>query len=259
MQKRLITLLTTLSFTITGCGSIKNEKAIHSIMNDESDVIEVKAETVEYMFKEKYSFSILMYSNNCSYCEKAVGNLKSIKDELNYSLYQIEMYTASIEYHSDKLPNYYNVNDSCPFLYVIKEGEVSYKSKIEDLTNYTNLKKMIKTYSIDSNITTLTGLGSYQKYVKNHEEFLLYTYDSSLLDEKDIYFSYLYSKAINANKNLLIVDKKTAKSELIAKINEEYGDGFDILSLYSQGKIKTTLRYYSASGSEIESFIVSCF
>ena len=259
MQKRLITLLIILSFTIAGCGSMKNEKAIHSIMNDESDVIEVKAETVEYMFKEKYSFSILMYSNNCSYCEKAVDNLKSIKGELNYSLYQIEMYIASIEYLSDKLPNYYSSNDSYPFLYVVKEGEVSYKSKIEDLTNYTNLKKMIKAYSIDSNITTLTGLGSYQKYIKNHEEFLLYTYDSSLLDEKDIYSSYLYSKAINASKNLLIIDNKTAKSELIAKINEEYGDGFDILSINSQGKTKTTLRYYSESGSEIDIFIASYF
>ena len=58
---------------------------------------------------------------------------------------------------------------------------------------------------------------------------------------------------------MLIIDKMTAKSDLISEINKEYSEGFDILSIYSFGQIKTTLRYASESGSNIDNFIASYF
>ena len=259
MQKRLFALLSCLIITVTGCDSIKNENAIHSIMNNEGQVIELKAETVEHMINEKYSFSLLMYTNNCSYCEKAKENLAKLASKDGYATYQIEMYSASINYLSEKLPDLYKVEDTYPFMYFINEGKVSYKSKVEDLIQYTNLKKLIKAYSISTSITNLTTLDYYNIYKKDHAGYLLYTYDSSIIDEKDIYSLYVFPRAVKTDKNVLIIDKKTAKSDLISEIKEVYGDGFDILSIYSFGKIKTTLRYSNESGSSIDNFISSYF
>ena len=259
MQNRLITLLSCFSFLLSGCSSFKNENAIHSIMNTEGSVIELKAENLEYMINQQYSFSVLLYTDKCSYCTKAKENLTKLSESSGYAFYQIEMYSASINYLSEKLPTYFSSEDVYPFMYIFNQGNISYKTSVEDLTNMTNLKKMTRSYLIDTSIMNLTSLEYYNVYKKDHSSYLLFAFDSSQKDEKDIYAKYIYSRAIQKDKNVLIIDKMTAKSDLISEINKEYSEGFDILSIYSFGQIKTTLRYASESGSNIDNFIASYF
>ena len=259
MQKRLLLLFSSLCLSLTGCGSIKNENAIHAIMNNEGQVIELKATSLEYMIKQKYSFPVLMYTEQCSYCAQAKENLSKLATKSNYAFYQIEMFEASIEYLSSILPNYFSSSDTYPFIYLFNEGNISYKSKVNDITNYTNLSKMMKSYLIDTKIESITTLDQFNAYKKVNQEYLLFTYDSSVKEEKYIYSNYLYSASIKSNKNVLIIDKMTAKSDLINQINHELEGEFNKLSIYSSSKIKTTLNYASSSGNEIETFIASYF
>ena len=263
MRKGLFTLLLSSTALLSGCKSVKNENAIYSIMNYEKEVIELKAESVNLMISEKYSFVLLMYSEGCSSCIKAKENLTKVTKDLGFATFQIEMYDASIQYLSENHPNLFNANNSYPFIYVFNEGSVPYKSKLNDLKNATNMKKMIKSYSIETNITTMTQIDSYNKYKSNNSEYMLFTYDSSVSDEKEVYRNHLYPSAATSSKKLLIIDKMTAKSELISEIYKDYGlsgeDGFDLLSTTIDGQIKTTLRYGSESGSNINNFVTSYF
>ena len=263
MRKSLFTLIGVASLLFTGCSSVKNKNAIYTFNSYEKEVIELKATSVENMINENYSFSILMYTEQCSYCNKAKENLSKATSELGFATYQIEMYSTSINYLSEKLPDYYSTEDTYPFLYIINKGQVSYKSKVEDVTNLSNLKKLMKSYSINTNMTVLTKLESYIEYKNANKEYMLFTYDSSLVDEQNIYSNFLFPMAAKSNKKLLIIDKTTAKIELISKIYEDYSvslnDTFDILSTTIDGQIKTTLRYSSESGSNISEFVKSYF
>ena len=263
MRKSLITLLGISSLLFTGCSSIKNENAIYAFNSYEKEVIELKAQSVENMINENYSFSLLMYTEQCSYCTKAKENLSKVTSELGFASYQIEMYSGSINYLSEKLSDYYSTSDSYPSLYIINKGQLSYKSQPGDLTNYSNLKKLIKSYSIKTNTTILTTLESYNEYKVANKEFMLFTYDSSLKDEQKVYSYFLYPMSAKSSKNLLIIDKMTAKTELISKIYEDYSisfnDTFDVLSTTFDGQIKTTLRYTSESGSSINDLVKSYF
>ncbi len=256
-------LLLTLPVLISGCGSIKNEKAIYSTMSYEKEVIELKAESIEHMINNKYSFALLMYTEQCSYCEKAKENIDKATKELGFTLYQIEMYTASINYLCEKLPDYYKTNDNYPFMYIIKDGAISYKSSTKDVSDYSNMKRMLKSYSSKTNIITLAKDESYVNFKKENKSFILFTYDSSSKQENNLYSKSLLSAAINSNKNVLIIDKNTAKRPLFDLICSDYsisdGQSFDILSAVIDGQIKTTLRYTSESGSNITDFIDSYF
>ena len=263
MRKSLITLLGISSLLLTGCSSIKNENAIYAFNSYEKGVIELKAQSVENMINENYSFSLLMYTEQCSYCTKAKENLSKVTSELGFASYQIEMYNGSINYLSEKLSDYYSTSDSYPSLYIINKGQLSYKSQPGDLTNYSNLKKLIKSYSIKTNTTILTTLESYNEYKVANKEFMLFTYDSSLKDEQKVYSNFLYPMSAKSSKNLLIIDKITAKTELISKIYEDYSislnNTLDVLSITFDGQIKTTLRYTSESGSSINDLVKSYF
>ena len=263
MRKGLLSLLICSSVLFSGCKSVKNENAIHSIMSYEKEVVELKAESVSHMIDERYSFILLMYTEACSSCTKAKDNLSKVSKDLGFATFQIEMYDASIKYLSEHHPQLFNVDDSYPFLYVFDEGSVPYKSKYDDLNNSTNLKKLIKSYSNETKITNMTKLESYNEYKTNNSEYMFFTYDSSVLDEKQVYINYLYPLAMSSNKKLLIIDKMTAKNDLISKIYKDYGlsddDSFDLLSTTTDGQIKTTLRYSSESGSNISNFVTSYF
>ena len=259
MQNRLITILSCFSFILCGCSSLHNENAIKAIMNYEGQAIEIKAESLDYMIKQKYSFPVLMYTEQCSFCMRAKENIAKYADENGYAIYQIEMYTAPIEYLSNQFPDYFSTENPYPFMYFFNNGNVSYKTSIEDLINYTNFKKMMRSYLIDTNIANLTDLEYYNAYKKDHESYLLFIYDSRVNEEKEIYSKYIFNSSIKTNKNVLIIDKRTANGALTEEIRKEYGEGFDILSIYSFGQIKTTLRYASASGLEISDFINSYF
>lgn len=263
MRKGLVTLFIFLTFLTIGCSSIKNENAIYATYSYEKEVIEAKAQSVENMIKEKMSFSLLMYTEQCNYCQKAKENLNQVIKDFGFTFYQIEMYNSSIDYLNEKLPDYYSKNDSYPFLYIINRGEISYKSKVEDLTNISNFKKMVKSYSKQTSMTTITKIESYNDYKTKSKDYVIYCFDSSRLDGNKTFDSYIYEAASKSKKNILIIDKMTAKSELISQIYKDYSltenDTFDILSSSIDGQIKTTLRYLSESGSNISEFVKSYF
>lgn len=259
MKKGLFSLLFCLIPLVAGCSSVKNENAIHTMMNDEIDVINLKADSVEYMINHKFSFVLLLYTSSCSYCSSAKDNLNKLKKEYNYALYQIEMFSASIEYLSEKLPSYFKMDDSYPFIYIINKGNISYKSNVNDLTNYAKMKKMINSYSRESSVYNFTTINSFDAFVKKNNRFLLFTYDSSLKEISYDYDRYTLDKAIELKKNVVFVDKFTAKSELSVEISNYYNSSFMSLTVIELGQKKTTLDYNIASGSEVKNFIDSYF
>lgn len=266
MSKKLLPALLSLFVLIPGCKEIKNEKAIYSVMNEEKQVIEVKAESVEYMINQKYSFTLLMYTEQCSYCEKAKDNYSKVCNEYGFASYQIEMFAGSIEYLSSKLPAYFSTNQTYPSLYILREGQISYKSNVEDVTDYSNFKKMIKSYSIKTNISTVTTIEGCQNYTENHDSFLLFAYDSSKEEQHYLYLKYLFPAAAKSGKYLLIIDKNTADSHFIiyiyGKLSLTPDEPFAVLQMINQDEKKTAdslLKYQSAADEEISNFITSFY
>lgn len=259
MQKRLFLGLITTILALTGCGSVKNQNAIQSMMSDEKEVINLKAEAVDYMINHKFSFAILMYTDQCSYCNTAKENLLKLKKESNYALYQIEMFEAPINYLTNKLPNYFKVDDTYPFMYIIKEGEISYKSSINDITDYANLKKMINSYSTKTNAYHLTDSNAFNDFKKANNSFLLFTYNSFSFNDTENYYKYIFKRSLETNKKVVFVDKYATKSELIVDISNYYSSVFSTITIIESSQKKTTIDYKVASGSEVTDFIESYF
>ena len=255
-MKRLLALTSLL--LLTSCSSIKSENAIRVFNNYEEEPIEISAQTVEYMIKEKYSFPLLMYTESCSTCVKAKETINKLVKSTHTAIYKIEMFYAVEQYLSIMLPDYFSISDYYPKFYLFNEGNVSYNFKIDDLVNYTSLSRIYKSNTINTKISTLSSINEYQDYKSKHKEYLLYIYSSNQLDEQDVYINYLYTEASKSNKNTLIIDQFSAKTDLISYISEEFNladDELSILSIIENGQIKTTLNYRNQSGDDINNLI----
>ena len=259
MKKRIGLIFLSASIVLCGCHSIKNDNAIKVIKNLDHEPISINAETVEYLIKQKYSFHLLAYTEACSYCDKAKTNIEKLSKEVDYVIYQIEIYDASKEYLVNNLPDIFNSSDVYPSLYIFNGGNTSYKSDYSDLITYSKVKKMIKAYSVDTNIATFNTLDSYKTYKKQFNDYLLFTFDSGSSDENITYSKYLYSRASESKKNTLIIDKNTAKPDLLKEIYEYFETDECFLSIVENGQIKTTLEYENQSDLEINKLINSFF
>ena len=259
MKNRFTFILLTIPLLICSCSEIKNDNAIHSPMSLDNEPIELTAKSVNYMINNDYTFSLFLYSSTCGLCENAVENIDRYTKESHYTFYKIEMFETAIEYLSDKQSNYFSSSLSYPLLYIFDKGELTYTMDGNTLNNYTNFTRIIRPQLIATNIFTVTKLQPFMDKYYNDEEFLLYTYDSSELNNKDIYNSHIYQRAIKSCKNLVIVDKYTAKSDLFYYILDNCTSSWFSLIHINQGEIKTTLGYDSASGDEINILLDSFF
>ncbi len=259
MRKAFITLLLSSLLTICSCSDVKNDNAIHSPMSLEKNAIELTAKSVDYMIENDYSFSLLLYTSACSFCDNAKESINQFVKDNHYAFYQIEMYDSSIEYLVSEQSQYFNKSLSYPLLYIFKQGELTYQADTNTLNNSTTFSRVIKPQLISTNIWTATTLDSLISTIENNENFLVYTYDSGSDTEKDIYNSHLYPLAIKSNKNVLILDKNIANSDLISYISSNNDLSWSSLIVYENGQIKTTLGYDSASGNEIDNLLNSFF
>lgn len=258
MKRRLSLLPLIIAVTLTGCNSLKNKDAFYATNNLDKTVIQLNPFSMEYMVKEKYSFSVLLYTDQCSYCDTAKENLYKCQEEISYSLYKLEIYNSSLKYLKEKLPDLFN-ELSYPLLYIFNEGQLTYKSEYSDLSNLASLKKLINAYHLDSNIYTTNETKRFNSFIKNKRDFLLYTYDSKVLDEKDIYSNCLFPLAKQSSKNTLILDKNTANEELFEEILEKYKINQSQFVIFENAQIKTAIDYSSISGEEINNLLVSFY
>ena len=259
MKSKFVPLLITSLSLLSGCNNLKNENAVIATNNLEKAPIELTARNLEYLVKQNYSFPLLTYTEGCSTCQIAKDNLKTTAKQVNYSLYQIEMYQSNIDYLVSNLPNLFTRNDYYPSLYIIDNGKISYKASYSDLQNQGNLKKLINAYSINSNIYTLSSLEKYNSFTNKNQNFLLYTYSSDEYDEASFYSQKLLPLASKSDKKTLIIDKCTSKTELITKIDQNINDSKYSITVFENGQIKTTLDLLNQSGDNITDLLLSFF
>lgn len=263
MKKHHFVVMLLTSLIISGCGKLKNENAIYSISTYNDSSIEVTAGDVEYMINNKFSFHLLAYTEQCSYCEKAKDNANKLTDETGFAIYQIEMFEASIDYLSNAFNEYFSANDTYPSLLTFNSGHLTSKSTTNDITNYTSFKRLIDANSYKTNISTLTSKEAYSSFESTHKDYLLYTYSYAYKDIDDMFISRIYSKASQSNKNTLIIDISTANTDLISEICQDYSISdssiIDLLVIIENGQIKSSLRYSQESVSTIDNLVMSFF
>lgn len=263
MKKHLFIGLVLTSLVLTGCGNLKNGDAIHSISLYQDSAIDITAKDVEYMIRNKYSFHLLEYIEDCNHCVRAKENAEKLIKETGFAIYKTEMFEASIEYLSMNFSNYFSKNDSYPSLITFNSGYLTSKSTAYDLTDYSSFKRLVNANSYGTNIHTLSSKEAYLSYKENHDNYLFYTYSYSNENVQDIFGSQIFSYASESNKNTLIVDISAANSDLIAEIRSDYSlsesEIIDLLVINENGQIKSSLRYSQESTFDIDDLLVSFF
>ena len=259
MKKKIYGLLVSTFILLTACSSIKNKDAIKAINNIDHEPINLKADSVINMVKEKFSFSLLMYTESCSYCEKAKDNYKSLSNKLNYSLYMTVINEETKQYISNNIPTIFDGSEAFPSLFIFDNGSISYKASYDDLLDLNKFQKLLKAYSIDTNISTTNNLSGYKDYQSKYQEYLLFTYDTGKYNKENVYEKYLFTRASSSDKNTLIIDKNAAKPDLLSEIYKYHQTDKCIFSIIENGKIKTTLEYENQSGSLIKELLISFF
>ena len=263
MRKKLLALLSSIVLTLTGCGesTIKNENAIYVATSFDKKVIDINRETFNYMLQEKHSFFVLLYTSFCSYCQKATENLAKVTKDQGYTTYQMDVGANVI--NEDGVETF-------PNLYVVKEGNISYRATVDEVKNQDCLRRLIKGYSYKTNIVSLTSFDSYKDYKKNHSDFMLYTYCSNSPDYnsdnvtiKDYYSNLIYPAAIKSNKSLLIIDKMTAEKALFAEICQDIGisqdSDFSNVAIFTNKEKQRAIQYHSVSKDDVEDLVNSFF
>ena len=259
MKSKFIPLLIIAITPLSGCNNLKNENAIIATNNLEKSPIELTAANLEYLINQKYSFPLLTYKNGCSSCDKAKENIKTVSSQLEYAIYEIEMYQTNIDYLVGKLPNHFSKDDYYPSLYIIDRGQISYKAHYNDLLNLQNVKKLIKAYSIDSSIFLTSSLESFNSFKEKNQNFLTYIYSSDGDDGSFFYSEKLFPLASKSNKKTLIIDKCAAKTELVNEINQSISNTYRSISIFENGQTKTTLDLEEQSGDDISNLLFSFF
>lgn len=251
-----------LPLLLTGCHNIKNQDAIYSINVLDNSPIELLADNVINLIEEKYSFPLLIYTSQCGYCDSAKENINKYVNEYKIAIYQIEIYDKSLSYLNERLPNYFPMDGAYPVLFILNKGIISYKSKINDLTNYSNFKKLMNAYLLESNLIATSNLDSFKEYQKDNLDYLLFIYNSSQKEEKFIYQKYIYPNLKIKNKNIVILDYFLLNTNFIDEIKQLFeieNDDINLLSIVEKGEIKTTLSYLGQSDSEIQLLVDTFF
>ena len=271
MKKELfVTILS--FFLLTACGQssqsqnssggIKNKEGIYSSSVCDSEPIELKAQNVEYMINNKYSFHLLTYTEECSYCSKAKQNTEEITKWSRFAIYQIEMYEGSIAYLSNAFPDYFMVSDTYPSLLTFKEGQLTFTAQTEDITDLSSFKRYITANTYKTNINTVTTIDGYDTLKNLSDCYLVYIFNSDDKNGKDIFYNHIFQKACKSVYQTIFIDISLAKTELIKQIlldfNLSEDEDIDILSVHKNDN-KTTLRYSVESDLNIDNLLASFF
>ncbi len=261
MKRNFFLLLLSSLIALSGCSkNIKNENAVVSFNSYEHEVIDLNFRQLEYMIEQNYSFPLLMYTEDCSSCLTAKENLAEVAKDIKYQTYEIEMDGATSKYLSENYPDLFSVNDIYPSLSIINNKTISYKSPLESLNNQLSLKKLLKAYSLDTNITTLTTFDSYLEYKSAKKDFLVYAY---YIDEEDtsfIYHEYLLPACLKSNKNVLIINKSIAEFDLFYEIESISRNANESFIIYEDKEVKSVLENPSTlDGQLVQDYLFTFF
>lgn len=262
MKKLLITAVLLTASTLTACQKMKSENVMYSLTTNEEDLVQIDAKTLEYMIKNEFNLNVLMYTENCSYCERALESAKEEQNRLKCLIYKIEMDQSIISYLSDVLPSFFTKDEVYPSMWLFKEGKISYKIDYNNLQHYKSLNRVLYPQLYTSKMIVLVDPERFEYALNDATTALLYTYDSSKVENN----AELVKKVFNVSTKpsdyfTVFIDKNSAKSGLISKFYDYCGltdDGeFDYLMTIEKGQRKTTVRYLSADGNQIDNLLES--
>ncbi len=143
MKHKFTCLFFLSALAITSCSQLKSNTAIHSLMSKDRNVIELSVGEMANLVEHNYGVSILFYSLQCSYCDKARESLKEMAKKYDYALFQLEMNRQVEEYIQE---DFKQVNLSLyhyPTLFLFENNELSYYIDNENLLNYSSLRRIL--------------------------------------------------------------------------------------------------------------------
>ena len=254
MKTKLLGLFI-IPLTLCSCSSSKNEKAIKNIMSFENKRIELTVDELISFIDLGIDFPLLMYTEYCSLCDKAIENINNYIKDSHQQFYSIVMNQSIKDTLYQKYPTYFNINESYPKIAIFNDKEVSYKIDTNDTQNYTALKRLLTSNLIETNLYTLTTKESYKEYKENNKDYMLF----SFIDNSNESTNYIYKKIINNDKKALFLPKNSLNHSLIALIDGENNlgiDTFTYLSIYEDGINKKASNYLDLSKEEIDSLFL---
>ena len=262
MKKLLTALLVLTSTTLSACQKIKSDNVMFSLNTAEEQLIEINAQTLEYMIKNEFNLNVLCYTQYCSYCEKALDSAYEEQNRIDCLIYKIEMNQANTEYLINNLPDIFDAKNIYPSMYLFKEGKLSYTIDYNKLQNYKSLHRVLYPQLYSSKMIMMYSEDRFGYALNEATTALVYTYDSSRADSN----GELVKKIIDVSTKesdyyTVLIDKNVAETGLISKFYNYTGfndDGsFDYLSIIEHGQIKTTVRYLSDDGSQVDNLLKS--
>ena len=264
MEKLALTLALLASTCLSACQKVKSETAIYSFKTANSDekVNQVDAVTVEYMINNDFYFNLLLYTEGCSYCEKAQESAQEEQSRTHIFIYKIEMDSTTTKYLCDSFPSLFSKDDIYPAMYLFDAGKISYKIPYDKLTDYKTLHRVLYPQIKETKNYILSNDEFFNYIIHEATTALIYTYDSSKSFKGDTLAMRAFD-AVNHSHDYygVLIDKNNAKTALISKFYEYFhfveDDNFDYLFTLENGQIKTTVRYLSDDGNQINNILES--
>ena len=264
MKKLFIAIALLTSTCLTACQKMKSETAINSFMSTNSDeqLNQLDATAVEYMINNNFNFNLLLYTESCSVCEKALESVKEEQSRTHLLIFKIEMDAVTIKYLTDALPSLFKTDDIYPAMYLFSEGKISYTIPYNKLTDYKTLHRVLYPQVRETKNHILTN-DLYFDYLFNEATTaLVYTYDSSMTIKGDEIGCKAFDTVNKSHDYFgVFIDKNSAKTALISKFYTYFDftedEQFDYLFTIKNGQIKTTVRYLSSDGNEINNLLNS--
>ena len=260
MKKFANVLLLVAGVSLTSCQKMKSENAFFTLMSEEEHLQQIDAKEVEHLIQNEFSFCLLMYTENCSYCEKALESSEAIQNMIGCCVYTVEMDQPTISYLSSSMPSLFCVNDTYPMMYLINEGKISYKIDYEPLKNYKSLQRVLYPQIYPSDIFQIQGEQSFNRLLHEGTIALVCTYDSSTHNNISSLVKKVYDYGHRSEDYWAIfIDKNTLNTGLISSFCDLYSieldETFDYLFTVNKGERKTTVRYLSDDGNQVDQLL----
>lgn len=254
-RKLLVTLLLTSLMGITSCDKPMHESAIFVSFSAEYTIVSLSVKGVTQMIETKQTFPLLVYNSTCANCEIAHNYINRYRESHNFTFYQVELTTDSVNALNSKFSEVFSKDFVVPDMFIFDKGELTYTFTPSKMVNYSDFaseaNRLLKRSNIINIQTDMFLTARVSDFNNYNTEFAIFVNDFVNNDAMNFYSETVFDLAANSKKPTIVVD---IYDDGIAQALEGLGiSGTDYHKFvtFEDGKIKEECNYISNSSSSI--------
>lgn len=265
MKKKIKWFLLLLTILFSSCNRSINQYQVYAYNNldihdntNESKTTIISFEQLSYLIDTNQQFALYIHSETCSMCREADKSLKNFLIKNHYVIYSLE-YSKTIHQELIKSFSYvFPTIISTPSLFLIKNQKITYSFDREVLRDSNAFNRVAKQHFVKTNISTLSTLLTYQSYIDNNSDYLLFLYKSTNVHSLNVFKNKVFNKVIKYKTKALILDINLISSDLFSLILEKYSlaqSSLEIAVYHSKEFNSEVIEYLLDDGNKLDEML----